>query len=283
MKKYLAALTVLLMIATPLVAQASPESDLKQFRSVYKTLFPKVPTADFANGVYALDKASRAQWEQFEEFPAYEIYIAKGDALFHKKFANGNNFANCFPDYKKGIRQNYPHFDEANGGVVTLEGDINKCLTDNGEKPFGWKKGKIAYVGAYIAYLSRDNKINIATPKTSAELDAYNLGKKFFYSKRGQLNMSCADCHVNNPGKNLRANIIGPALGHTTGFPVYRNKWAGSSKGDGMGTLHRRYGGCNKQVRAKPFKAQSKEYKALEYFESYMSNGQAINAPSLRM
>jgi hypothetical protein len=40
------------------------------------------------------------------------------------------------------------------------------------------------------------------------------------------------------------------ALGHTTGWPVYRSKWGE------MGTLHRRFGGCNKQVRAKPFKAQ---------------------------
>ena len=49
-----------------------------------------------------------------------------------------------------------------------------------------------------------------------------------------------------------------------------------------MGTLHRRYGGCNKQVRAKPFKAQSDEYKALEYFHTYMSNGLELNGPSQR-
>lgn len=282
MKKYLAALTVLMMIATPLVAQASPESDLKKFRSYFKEKFPKVPMADFVNGVYSVDKASRAQWEQFEEFPAYEIYIAKGDALFHKKFANGKNFASCFPDYKKGVRQNYPYFDKASGSIVTMEGDINKCLTDNGEKPFKWKKGNMAYVGAYIAYMSRDKKLNVATPKSDAALAIYNRGKKHFYAKRGQLNMSCADCHYHYAGSKIRADILSPALGHPSGFPVYRNKWASKSKGDGMGTLHRRYGGCNKQVRAKPFKAQSDEYKALEYFHTYMSNGLAINAPSLR-
>ena len=282
MKKYLAALSVLLMIATPIVTQASPDEDLKQFRTYFTDTFPEVPMADFVNGVYSVDAASREQWEQFEEFPAYEIYISKGEDLFHKKFANGNNFATCFPDYEKGVRQNYPHFDNASGKIITLEGDINKCLTDNGEKPFGWSKGKIAYVGAYIAYMSRGNLLDVKVPNNLEALTAYNRGKKHFYAKRGQLNMSCADCHYNNAGKKIRADILSPALGHPSGFPVYRNKWAGSSKGDGMGTLHRRYGGCNKQVRAKPFKSQSDEYKALEYFHTYMSNGLEVNGPSLR-
>ena len=282
MKKYLAALSVLLMIATPIVAQASPDSDLKKFRSYFTEKFPEVPMADFINGVYSVDAASREQWEQFEEFPAYEIYISKGEDLFHKKFANGKNFANCFPDYEKGVRQNYPHFDKASGKIITMEGDINKCLTDNGEKPFKWKKGKIAYVGAYIAYMSRENKFDIKVPNNAKALAAYNRGKQHFYAKRGQLNMSCADCHYNNAGNKIRADILSPAIGQPTGFPVYRNKWASKSKGDGMGTLHRRYGGCNKQVRAKPFKAQSDEYKALEYFHTYMSNGLEVNGPSLR-
>ncbi len=57
----------------------------------------------------------------------------------------------------------------------------------------------------------------------------------------------------------IRADKLSPALGHVSHFPVFR------SKGGELGTLHRRYGGCNKQVRAKPFPAQSDEYRALEY------------------
>lgn len=282
MKKYLAALSALLMIVTPLVTHASPEDDLKNFRNYFTDKFKDVPVEDFINGVYSVDKASREQWEQFEEFPAYEIYIAKGEALFNKKFANGKSFADCFPDYEKGVRQNYPYFDETSGKIVTMEGDINKCLTDNGEKAFGWKKGKIAYVGAYIAYMSRGNLLDVKIPNNADAIAVYNRGKKHFYAKRGQLNMSCADCHYTYSGSKIRADILSPALGHPSGFPVYRNKWASKSKGDGMGTLHRRYGGCNKQVRAKPFKAQSDEYKALEYFHTYMSNGLEVNGPSLR-
>jgi sulfur-oxidizing protein SoxA len=57
---------------------------------------------------------------------------------------------------------------------------------------------------------------------------------------------------------------------------VYRSKWGE------LGTLHRRFGGCNKQVRAKPFKPQSEEYRNLEYFLTHMSNGIEFNGPSAR-
>ncbi len=283
MKKIITALSAVLIATTPMVSQATPDDDLKAFRDYFVKKFPNVPMHDFINGVYAIDPASREQWEAFEEFPSYEIFVDKGEEEFHKKFANGKSLADCFPNYKKGIRQNYPYFDSNTGKVVTLEGAINKCRTDNGEKPYKWKKGKITYVSGYLAYLSRGHKINVKVPDDERAMAAYTRGKKHFYAKRGQLNMACADCHYYYAGSKIRADILSPALGHVTGFPVYRNKWAGKSKtGDGMGTLHRRYGGCNKQVRAKPFKAQSDEYRALEYFHTYMSNGLEVNGPSQR-
>jgi len=276
MNKIALVISAVLMVVTPLASNATPDQDLKAFRKHFTEKFPNVPVGDFVNGVYAVDKASREQWEAFEEFPSYEPFIDKGKALFEKKFANGKGFSNCFPNYKKGIRQNYPYFDTASGEVVTLESAINRCLTDNGEKPYKLKTGDITEVSAYLAYLSRDKKFDIKVPNDVRAITAYNRGKEHFYAKRGQLNMSCADCHYHYAGSYVRADILSPALGHPTGFPVYRNKWSG------MGTLHRRYGGCNKQVRAKPFPAQSDEYKALEYFETYMSNGLVVNGPSQR-
>jgi sulfur-oxidizing protein SoxA len=283
MNKIATVLTTACLAAAPFVAQAALDQDLKEFREYYFQKFPSTPKNDFINGVYSIDPASREQWEAFEEFPSYEIFVEKGEDLFNKPFANGKSFADCFPNYKKGIRQNYPYFDTKTDKVVTLEGAINTCLKDNGEKPYKWKTGNITYVSAYLAYLSRGNKLNIKVPNDAKAMAAYNRGKKHFWAKRGQLNMACADCHYYYAGSKIRADILSPALGHPTGFPVYRNKWAGASaKGDGMGSLHRRYGGCNKQVRAKPFKAQSDEYKALEYYHTYMSNGLEVNGPSQR-
>jgi sulfur-oxidizing protein SoxA len=276
MNKILTTLSLALMVALPFNTMATPQQDLAEFQDYYKKRFPDTPFADFANGVYSIDPASREQWEDIEEFAPYELNISSGEALFNKPFANGKTYASCFANDGIGIRQNYPYFDTDRGEVVTLELAINDCRKANGEKPLKWKKGAIANISAYMAYTSRGNVFDIKIPDDSRALAAYERGKKHFYQKRGQLNMACADCHKFYSGNMVRADLLSPALGHLTHFPVYRSKWGG------LGTTHRRYGGCNKQVRAKPFKAQSAEYRALEYFHTYMSNGLAVNGPGAR-
>lgn len=276
MKKTLAILGMALLVALPLSGMATPQQDLAEFRDFFKDRFPDTPFEDYVNGVYSIDPVSREQWEDIEEFAPYELSISNGEALFNKPFANGKTYASCFENGGIGIRQNYPYFDTDRGEVVTLELAINECRTANGEKPLKWKKGPIADISAYMAYTSRGNIFDIKIPDDPRALAAYERGKKHFYQKRGQLNMACADCHKFYSGNLIRADLLSPALGHVTHFPVYRSKWGG------LGTLHRRYGGCNKQVRAKPYPAQSEEYRDLEYFHTYMSNGLAVNGPGAR-
>lgn len=277
MKKLLTAILVIgLCGAITAPAYASPEDDLKKFRTYHKKRFPNTPFNDFVNGVYSVDSASREQWEEIEEFPPYELNIEKGKALFNKPFANGKTYASCFENNGIGIANRYPFFDSKSGKVVTLEAAINSCRKANGEAPLKWKVGPLADISAYMHYTSRGKPINVEVPDDPRAQAIYEEGKQQFYAKRGQMNMACADCHIYNSGNKIRADMLSPALGHVTHFPVYRSKWGG------LGTLHRRYGGCNKQVRAKPYKAQGPEYTALEYFHTYMSNGLEINGPGAR-
>lgn len=275
-KLALTATAVALFAGLPLAAQATPADDLKSFREYFMKRFPGVPLDEYKNGVYAINADARSSWEAIEEFPPYEDELTKGEELFNTPFANGKTYASCFPNGGKGIRQNYPYFDSASGEIKTLEGEINECRTKNGEKPLKWQKGDIAEISAYMASTANGKKLNVKIPNDPRAIAAYDRGKQHFYAKRGQLNLSCANCHQDNAGNRIRGDILSPALGHPTHFPVYRLKWGS------LGTLHRRYGGCNKQVRAKPFKPQSDEYKALEYFHTYMSNGISVNAPSSR-
>jgi sulfur-oxidizing protein SoxA len=277
MKRLLTAILVIgLFGAFTAPAMATPEDDLTKFRSYFEKRFPKTPFNDFINGVYSIDPASREQWEEIEEFPPYELSLESGKTLFNTPFANGKTYASCFKNGGIGIANSYPFFDKDSGKVITLEAAINACREANGEKPLGYKKGAIADISAYMHYTTRGKPVSVEIPKDPRALAIYDEGKSQFYAKRGQLNMSCADCHVFNAGNKVRADLLSPALGHTTHFPVYRSKWGE------LGTLHRRYGGCNKQVRAKPYKAQGPEYTALEYFHSYMSNGLEVNGPGSR-
>ena len=161
--------------------------------------------------------------------------------------------------------------------VVTLALAINECREANGEKPLKYKKGKITAILAYMAFHSRGKITNVVVPEDDPRaLEAYEKGRQFYFAKRGQLNFACANCHMQNPGMSIRTEVLSPGLGHTTHWPVYRAKWGE------MGTLHRRFSGCNKQVRAKPFKAQGEEYRNLEYFLTHMSNGLPLNGPGAR-
>lgn len=277
MRKFVLTATLAALVSgLPLGAQASPSEDLKSFREFYMKRFPGIPLSEYQNGVYAINADARMSWEAIEEFPPYEDALDKGEKLFNTPFANGKTYASCFKNGGKGIRQNYPYFDSKSGKVKTVEMEINECREKNGEKPLGWKKGDIASISAYMASTSNGKKIKISVPSDSRAQAAYERGKKHWYAKRGQLNLSCANCHKDNAGNRIRAETLSPALGHPSHFPVHRLKW------NGLGTMHRRFGGCNKQVRAKPFKAQSDEYVALEYFLNYMSNGIKVNAPSSR-
>jgi sulfur-oxidizing protein SoxA len=276
MRKLLATVTVGLLIGASGASYASPESDRKAFQDYFKKRFPDVQYDEFINGVYAINAGAREQWMAIEEFPPYQIDIDAGKKLFETPFKNGQTYASCFPNGGIGIADQYPQFDTKRGEVITLSLALNECRVKNGEEPLPEPKGKHAALLAYMAFTTRGKKIDIKIPDDPRALEAYERGKSFFYARRGQLNMACAHCHVDNAGNNLRANILSPAFGHPTHFPVYRSSW-----GD-LGTLHRRFVGCNEQVRAKPFKEQSREYRDLEYFLTYMSNGLTWNGPGAR-
>ena len=265
------------LVPGPGGAQAAPEDDLRAFRSFYMQRFPDTPFEDFANGVYAIDESRRAEWEQMEEFPQYEFDVDAGEELFHEPFADGKSLADCFPDYESGVRQNYPHWDRERGEVVTMEWAINLCRERHGEKPLKYYRGPLAQISAYLAFLSRGRIIDVEVPAGDPRaLAAYEEGRKFFYSKRGQLNFSCASCHMDAVGKLLRAELVGPSLGQVSHFPVFRKTWGEIT------TLHRSYAACNRQLRAASARPQSRTYRHLEFFHTYMSNGIPLNGPGGR-
>ena len=73
MKKFFIIATAISIIAgAPLVAQATPDGDLKAFRAYFQKRFPNVAFDEYVNGIYALDPERRKAWQEFEDFaPAY--------------------------------------------------------------------------------------------------------------------------------------------------------------------------------------------------------------------
>jgi L-cysteine S-thiosulfotransferase len=273
----LAALSLVLCAPPMRAADAiDPAGDAKAFRDYFVKKFPKVKLEDFVNGPYSMNEDMRKQWEDIEQFPPYEFALDAGKEMFAKPFKNGKTYADCFANGGIGVRQTYPYFDEKEGEVVTLELALNRCRETNGEAPLSYVKDDMASLTAYMAFTSRGKPFDIKIPNDPRALEAYENGKRYFYTRRGQLNFSCASCHVQSPGERLRAEILAPGLGILNAMPIYRSEWSG------MGTISRRLVTCNSQTRAVPLEPQSDDYRDLEYYLSYVSNGLPISGPGAR-
>ena len=274
-------LTVALTLAPGLLlgvpVQAGPEEGRKAVLAHYQARFPDVPFPEYANGIYAIDQDARRQWQEIEEFPPYEFAIEAGESLWNEPLADDGGYADCFGRPPDQIRADYPSFDADRREVVTLEVAINDCRQDHGLVPLAYDAEELISITAYLAFRARGKRLDTQVPEDQpGALEAYEAGKRFYYSKRGQLNFACADCHITSVGQYVRADRLGPSLGHPTHFPVYRSKLGA------MITLQQRFAGCVRDVRAKPFELQSREYRNLEYFLSYMSNGLELNGPGAR-
>ena len=293
MKKILLTLAALGLVAGTLPAVlADPASDLKQFQAFFKKKFPTVPFDEFANGLYALpgNEEYRDQWILINEFPPHEIGLTNGMKLWEKPFKNGKTFASCFKNGGKNIAQGYPYWDESSKKIRTAEMDIMDCAKKNGVDakalPFlGADLGKdlkhrvqLADITAYFYSMYRGKRVKPDVDfKDPDVLAAYERGKKFWWTRRGQLHFACANCHIDMAGKDLGGNQpLSAALGHTTAWPAQRLEW------QRLETLMQRYATCNSQVRAKPEKHYGPEYLSLQLYETYMSSGLPLTAPAMR-
>ena len=256
--------------------KSNPVADQKAFQDFFIKKFPKVKYEDFVNGPYSMDEGLHRQWEEKEQFPPYEFAVETGKEMFATPFKNGKTYGDCFANKGIGVRQNYPTFDEKEGKVITLELALNRCREANGETPYNYLKDEMASLTAYMAFTSRGKAMDIKIPSDPRALEAYENGKRYFYTRRGQLNFSCATCHVQSPGERIRSEVLAPALGIMNAMPIYRSEWSG------MGTTSRRLATCNSQTRAVPLEPQSDEYRDVEYFLSYVANGLPISGPGAR-
>jgi len=275
MNKLLTGLLGLGVLVSSFNVLATPEQDRQALIKYYTQKYPNVKIDDYVYGALAFDADSKAQYDSIMEFPPYESVIEAGRKMWETPFKNGKRYADCFPNGGKQIAGNYPMFDEAKGKVVTLQDALNNCRVANGEEAYKLDDMKtMGTLTSYMRTLSDGMLMNVKVegPKAMA---AYEQGKKTFFSRKGQLNFACANCHVQNGGTRLRSELISPVIGHAVHWPVFRG-------GDNLVTLQQRYTGCFKQVRAVPPPQGGETMNNLEYFHSALSNGMPLKASVFR-
>jgi len=273
---YYAGLLAALLVLLPVTSvNAGPEEDRLGLLKSYQTRFPDIRMDDYIHGALVFDPDAKAQYQSIMEFPPFLAAQAKGEAMWRTPLRSGRSYADCMPNQGRLIAGNYPMFDAEKGRVVTFEDLINDCRVANGEPPYAPDDGAtMGLLTAYARSLSDGMKMNIRVDTPEA-LKAYEDGKRTFYARTGQLNFSCANCHVDHAGDKLRSEHLSMAIGHATHWPVFR-------AGDVPYTLQARYALCYQLMRHVPDAPGSERMNNLEYFHAYLSNGLTLHASVFR-
>lgn len=177
------------------------------------------------------------------------------------------------PESMKGVRAVYPKWNAEAGEMRTLAMQINDCRENQmGAEPYAYDKAQMTAMEALITVQSRGMPVNVAIDGPAAEY--YEKGKEIYYTRYGQLELSCANCHEENYGNYIRADHL--SQGQINGFPTYRLKNAG------LVQTHNRFRGCIRDTRAETFAVGSPEFVALEVYVASRGNGLSVEGPSVR-
>jgi sulfur-oxidizing protein SoxA len=203
------------------------------------------------------------------------LWVAEGEALWQRPEGGaGRSCAGCHGAAEtamRGVAARYPAWDATLGQPLSLEGRINACRQNEQEATaLAPESEELLALFAYVAHQSRGMPI---TPSADSRLVPFREeGRRLFGERRGQLNLSCAQCHDGHAGQRLAGSVI--PQGHPTGYPLYRLEW------QSLGSLRRRLRNCTTGVRSEPVGEQ--EALALELFLMSRAEGMVLETPAVR-
>ncbi|HDR29798.1 sulfur oxidation c-type cytochrome SoxA [Rhodovulum sp.] len=188
----------------------------------------------------------------------------------------GKSCADCHGTVEegmRGVRAVYPKWVESAGEVRTIEMQINDCRTNRmGAEEWKYIGSDMVNMTALIASVSRGLPMNVAIDGPAREM--WEKGKEIYYTRVGQLDLSCASCHEENYDNYIRADHL--SMGMTNGFPTYR------LKNTRLIAVHDRFKGCMRDTRGVPFDIGLPEFVALELYVASRGNGLSVEGPAVR-
>lgn len=228
----------------------------------------------YSGWVFRADETQALQMDDFEN-PGMIFADDARDAWFVAEGTEGKSCADCHgePETLANARPTFPKWNEEAGEVRTMTMQVNGCRTEQmGAEAWKWDGKEMLNMEALLASVARGNPVNVAIDGPASE--AYELGKEIYYTRFGQLELSCANCHEDNYDNNIRADHL--SQGQINGFPTYRLKNAR------LNGTHSRFRGCIRDTRAETFAVGSEEFIALELYVASRGNGLSVEGPSVR-
>ncbi|MGR3759736.1 sulfur oxidation c-type cytochrome SoxA [Roseobacteraceae bacterium NS-SX3] len=270
-------------LALPLAAHAGADDDTlvvnEEIEMITKAAAP-AHVSDVLDEVmsgwhFRSDETQALQMDDFEN-PAMVFVDQAQEAWDTAEGSEGKSCASCHDDVAesmKGVRAVYPKWNEEAGEVRTLAMQINDCRENQmGAEKWKYTGNDMASMEALISVQSRGMPVDVAIDGPVQA--TWEQGKELYYTRTGQLELSCANCHEDNYGNMIRADHL--SQGQINGFPAYRLKNAK------LNTAHARFKGCVRDTRAETYKPGSPEFVALELYVASRGNGLSVEAPSVR-
>lgn len=228
----------------------------------------------YSGWVYRADETQALQMDDFEN-PAMIFVDSAIEAWAEVEGSEGKSCADCHGDAESlaGVRAVYPKWNEEAGEVRTIAMQVNDCRTEQmGAEAWKYDGGDMLNMEGLIASVSRGMPVNVAIDGPAQSV--WEKGEELYYTRTGQLDLSCANCHEDNYGNNIRADHL--SQGHINGFPTYRLK---NAKLNGVQS---RFKGCVRDTRAETYAVGSEEFIALELYVASRGNGLSVEGPSVR-
>ena len=206
------------------------------------------------------------------------LYVERGGEIWNTvEGAAGKSCASCHGDAAESmatVGATYPKWDADAKRPINIELQIDKCRVNNMQaEAYKFDAAEQRALTTFIKHQSLGKPVEVDL--SQGELQSWwEKGKEVYYTRTGQLNLSCASCHEENNGKYIRADHL--SQGNVNGFPTYRFNTGG------MVSLHNRYRGCIRDTRAEFPAAFSDELMALEVYTTWRGTGLSVETPAVR-
>ena len=270
-------LAILAFCAVPLTAVAQDDNALYVEGEKFVTETAAPDHVDGLRTIYSgwrfrTPETQALQMDDFEN-PAM-IFVDQAIDLFNTVDGSaGKSCASCHEGVEEfaGLSATMPKV--IDGKLTTMEDLLNSHRAEvMGADPWKWSGADMQAMVALIGLQSRGMPMDVAIDGEAAPF--FELGKDMYYTRYGQLELSCANCHEDNYGNMIRADHL--SQGQINGFPTYRLKQAK------LISRHNRFRGCIRDTRAETFAEGSDEFRALELYVASRANGLSVETPAVR-
>lgn len=221
------------------------------------------------------EQAKEIQDDPFQN-PGYEL-IEKAQKLFSHTADNGKSCSSCHGkngrEFIPSSIAQYPKFSDHLNKPLTLRDQIQHCWENRLDNfPLLYDGQKLLGLETMVRHKAHGETVQVQI--TDKMKPYYNAGKELYFTRFGQMDMTCAQCHDIYTGKMLRGQKL--SQGHTNGFPEFR------LESQRMINLPQRLRECFRSLRAETFAQDSDEFRDLEIYLNARGNGLTIETPAIR-